>query len=168
MYKNLKIIALLIVGCAVLLGGVMLAVQLSSPTGNVGDEGVIAIPVLLFLVGFIIFGVCMSLVYLIKERPKGGLLILPFSILLMAVIPILVLSSISKSREKKQEEHWNELSISKTEAIDLIRACKVRDIDHNYPMHPGLELKGSYEVKYVFLNDISDIESEMNLAKTRC
>jgi hypothetical protein len=168
MYKKLKIIAILIVGCTILSGGLLLALQLSSPTGNIGDEGIIAIPLLLSLVGLILVGVCMSLAYLNSQRPKGKLLILPISVLLMAVIPVLVLISISKSQEKKQQEHWNELSISKTEAIDLIRACKVRDIDHNYPMHPGLELKGSYEVKYVFLNDISDIESEMNLAKTRC
>jgi hypothetical protein len=168
MYKRLKVWATLIIICAFLTGGVLLALQISAPDGNIGDEGLAAIPFLLVLAGLMMIGALMSIVFLISERPKGKLLILPFSIILMTVIPLVVLVAYGKNHAKNYGQHWNDISISKAEALDLVHNCQVSEIDYYYPQHPALKIKGSYDEKYIFQSDLSDIDKELNLAKSTC
>ena len=118
MRKLLLVTTILMVAIGLLLSGTLIALQLSSPTGSVGDEGIIAIPLILILIPTTLTAFITGLAYLLTKRPKGKQIILPF---IAIVFPLCMMALIPAYGNFKQTQGV----ISAEDAIELVKQCEV-------------------------------------------
>lgn len=150
------------VSAGLLLGLSLITLQLSSPTGNVGDEGIIAIPVLLLLFFSAPVAAITAIIYLILKRPKGKQTILPIVALL---VPILGLISV---QTYGSFQHQNGV-IEAGEAIKLVRKCEVTSIQGaNHKRYKLIFANNRSDDVYIVTEDRERVAAELRTSESAC
>jgi hypothetical protein len=168
MYNKLKIMLYTILGTGLFFGIALFFMNRTSPSGNVGDEGVVLLPLYFALWAMLAAGVILSLIYLIKERPRDKKLILPCTLLILGLIPFVMFYHVVHSRDLERQRDMNAISLSKQQAIQSIQECKLVWLEEETSKNPELYDKDYRHREYVLQKDINDIKFELEKSKQNC
>lgn len=162
MRRFLLVITILMVVLGLLLGGALIALQLSSPTGNVGDEGIIAIPLLILLVLTTPAAFITGVIYFIAKRPKGRLTILP---IISILFPLGMIACIPLYGTYKH----NQSVITADEAIALVKQCEISDMQGaNHKRWKLFYADNRPEDTYISSEDYQQVDIEYKKSESTC
>ena len=158
-----KVLTGIMVTAGLLLGALLVALQLSSPTGNIGDEGIIAVPLVLALVPITPIAFLVSLLYLLIRRPSGRSLAIT---ILGILFPLAMLGSMFGYGSIQHRQGL----ISTEEAISLVQQCEVKQLgsstNHNRTEIKLVEPNGKKH--YIDSKDSGLVKQELEKAKANC
>ena len=158
-----KMLTAIMVGTGLLLGILLTALQLSSPTGNIGDEGIIGIPLLLILVPITPIAFLISLLHLLIRRPTGKSLAIT---LLGILFPLAMIGSMFGYGSFQHRQGLIDTDL----AISLVQQCKVKEMGGgtNHKRWEIIMAEPTGKKVYINSKDSKIVSRELQNAKAKC